>query len=124
MTMATAEQHREISNQFLNHAEDELRKGELLQASEKAWGAVSHYVNSAARERNWPMGSHAQLIENVRKLISQDPDHVSHMRRLFSAIQGLHANFYQAFLDEDSVREGIEDAKELIMTLEDLNTNP
>ena len=88
-------------------------------------GGIGDYVNSAARERNWPMGSHAQLIENVRKLISQDPDHVSHMRRLsLSAIQGLHANFYQAFLDEDSVREGIEDAKELIMTLEDLNTNP
>ncbi len=123
MTMATAEQHREISTQFLNHAEDELRRGDLLQASEKAWGAVSHYVNSAARKRNWPIGSHARLIENANKLISQDPVHASDMRRLLRSIEALHANFYQAFLDEDSVREGIEDAKELIMTLEDLNTN-
>ena len=52
MNVATAEQHREISTQFLEHAEDELRKGDLLQASEKAWGAVSHYVNSIARQRN------------------------------------------------------------------------
>ena len=28
MNVATAEQHREISTQFLEHAEDELRKGE------------------------------------------------------------------------------------------------
>lgn len=35
--MAAAEQHREISSQFLEHAEDEFRKGDLLQASEKAW---------------------------------------------------------------------------------------
>ncbi|MCY4437059.1 MAG: hypothetical protein OXE05_06965 [Chloroflexi bacterium] len=56
--MATAEQHREISLQFLDHAEDELRKGDFLQASEKAWGAVSHFVSSVARQRNWPLGSH------------------------------------------------------------------
>ena len=32
-------------------------------------------------------------------------------------------NFYQAFLDEDSVGEGIQDAKELIRTLEVPNTD-
>ena len=123
MNVATAEQHREISTQFLDHAEDEFRKGDLLQASEKAWGAVSHYVNSVARQRNWPLGSHKRLIENANKLISRDPTHASHKRRLIRSIEALHANFYQAFLDEDSVGEGIEDAKELIRTLEDLNAD-
>ncbi len=123
MNVATAEQHREISTQFLDHAEDEFRKGDLLQASEKAWGAVSHYVNSVARQRSWPLGSHRHLIENANNLISRDPAHASHNRRLLRSIEALHANFYQAFLDEDSVGEGIEDAKELIRTLEDLNTD-
>ena len=91
MNVATAEQHREISTQFLEHAEDELRKGDLLQASEKAWGAVSHYVNSIARQRNWPLGSHRQLIENANKLISGDPANASHKRRLFRSIEALHA---------------------------------
>ena len=81
MNVATAEQHREISTHFLEHAEDELRKGDLLQASEKAWGAVSHYVNSIARQRNWPLGSHRRLIENANKLISGDPANASHKRR-------------------------------------------
>ncbi len=117
--MATAKQHREISFQFLEHAEDELRKGDLLQASEKAWGAVSHFVNSLARQENWPVGSHQRLIENANMLISRNPVHASHKRRLLRSIQALHANFYEAFLDEDSVREGIEDAKELIKTLDD-----
>ena len=36
-------------------------------------------------------------------------------------MEALHANFYQAYLDEDSVREGIEDAKELIRALADLD---
>ena len=123
MNVATAEQHREISTQFLEHAEDELRKGDLLQASEKAWGAVSHYVNSVARQRNWPLGSHRRLIENTNKLISDDPANARHKRRLLRSIEALDANFYQAILDEDSVAEGIQDAKELIRTLEVPNTN-
>ena len=122
MNVATAQQHREISAQFLNHAEDELRKGDLLQASEKAWGAVSHYVNSVARQRSWPLGSHNRLIENANRLIRQDPAQAVHKRRLLRSIEALHANFYQAFLDEDSVRDGIEDAKELIGGLEGINT--
>ena len=121
--MATAEQHREISIQFLDHAEDELRKGDFLQASEKAWGAVSHYVNSVARQRNWPLGSHKRLIENANKLINQDPANASHRRRLLRSIEALHANFYHAHLDEVLVGEGIEEAKELIRTLEDLNSD-
>ena len=121
--MATAEQHREISIQFLDHAEDELRKGDFLQASEKAWGAFSHYVNSVARQRNWPLGSHKRLIENANKLINQDPANASHRRRLLRSIEALHANFYQAHLDEVLVGEGIEEAKELIRTLEDLNSD-
>ncbi len=119
--MATAEQHREISLQFLDHAEDELRKGDLLQASEKAWGAVSHFVNSVARQRNWPLGSHRQLIENANRLINQDPANASQRRRLLLSIEALHANFYHAHLDEVLVGEGIEGAKELIRDLEDLN---
>lgn len=121
--MATAEQHREISTQFLDHAEDEFRKGDLLQASEKAWGAVSHYVNSVARQRNWPLGSHRRLIENANELINRDPDNANARRRLLRSMEALHANFYQAYLDEDSVRDGIEDAKDQIRALADLNAN-
>ena len=38
-------------------------------------------------------------------------------------MEALHANFYQAYLDEDSVRDGIEDAKDQIRALADLNAN-
>ena len=119
--MVTAEQHREISTQFLDHAEDEFRKGQLLQASEKAWGAVSHYVNYIARQRGWPLGSHRRLIDNANNLISRDPANAEHRRRLLRSVEALHANFYNAFLDEESVREGVQDARELIRALEDLN---
>jgi len=121
--VATGEQHREISSQFLEHAEDEFRNGDLLQASEKAWETISHYVNSIARERNLPLGSHRQLIDNANKLISDDLSNAIHKRRLLRSSEALHANFYQSFLDEDSVDEGIQDAKELIRNLEVTNSD-
>jgi hypothetical protein len=123
MTVATAEQHLSISNQFLEHADDEFRRGDLLQASEKAWGAVSHYVNSIARQRGWPMGSHKRMIENAREIFKWDQKNAAHYGRLLRSVEGLHANFYQAEMDEDSVREGIEDAKELVSAMAGLNAN-
>ena len=119
--MVSAERHREISAQFLIHAEDEFQKGDLLQASEKAWGAVSHYVNSVARERGWPLGSHRRLIENANRLFDKDPSSARYGRRLLRSIEALHGNFYQEFLDMDSVRDGIDDARELIEKFEELN---
>ena len=119
--MATAEHHREISAKFLAHAEDELRKGDLLQASEKAWGAVAHYVNSVARQQNWPLGSHRLLIQNANTLPGRDPALAAHRRRLFRTAEALHANFYHAAWDEEMVREAIDDAKELISALQGLN---
>ena len=121
MNVATAEQHLSISNQFLEHADDEFRRGDLLQASEKAWGAVSHHVNAIARQRGWPLGSHNHLMENAREIFSWDPANAAHYRRLLRSVEGLHANFYQAALDEESVGEGIEDAKELVRALAALN---
>ncbi len=118
--MASADQHRAISTQFLDQAEQEFSKGDLLQASEKAWGAFSHYVNAVARKRGWPLGAHRNLIENAHNLINTSPGEAEHRRRLVRSVEALHANFYQAFLDEDSVRDGINDAKALIEALSDL----
>ena len=118
--MATTEQHRAISDQFLEQAEQEFARGDLLQASEKAWGAFSHAVNAHARQRGWPIGSHRNLIENAHRLIDRQPREATYRRRLVRALEALHANFYQAFLDEASVRDGINDARELIGALDEL----
>ncbi len=111
--MATATQHREISDRLLDHAQDELRTGDLLQASEKAWGAVAHFVNSVAKEQGWPSGSHRNLNLNAEKLIELTPDPDGNELRL-TAMNGLHANFYEGYLSERGVKRGIEAAREFI----------
>ena len=56
-------------------------------------------------------------------MISRDSAHVEDRRRLVRSVAGLHSNFYQAFLDEASVRGGIDDAKELISALAELDVD-
>ena len=60
------------------------------------------------------------LIENAHTLSNTSPGQAEHRRRLVRSVEALHANFDQAFLDEDSVRDGINDAKALIEALSDL----
>ena len=111
--MATTTQHQAISDIFLEHAAHELEKGVLLQASEKAWGAVAHYVKSIARERGWPNRSHADANMNARRLIAETDDPKANETKL-RAVNALHHNFYEAYFDKGAVKGGIVDAQELI----------
>ena len=114
--MATTARHQDISKRFLKHARREFEQGDLLQASEKAWGAVAHYVKSVAHEEGWPDGTHSDIAKNARKLIvmTDEPDS---NRLKFMAMNALHVNFYEDDLDEDDVRISVQDARTLIAAM-------
>ena len=114
--MATIEFHTNTSRRFIEEADEELRRGDNLQASEKAWGAAAHAIKSVAERRGWEHKSHAALFRAVRA-ISQttgDPD----IRMLFNAANSLHQNFYEGWLDDGYIAENIEDVKRLLDKLE------
>ena len=111
--MATTERHEAISAVFLDHAEAEFEKGDMLQASEKAWGAVAHYVKSVAKANGWSDGSHRDIAVNVRRLLDLTPDPEGNRKR-FALINMLHVNFYEEDLDPKDVEVGIRDARWLI----------
>ena len=111
--MATTAQHESISERFLEHAEAEFEKGDLLQASEKAWGAVAHYVKSVAKEHGMREGAHWHINAAADEILkfSDDPDEAT-LR--FNSMHGLHRNFYEADLTERQVRVGLNNARELL----------
>ena len=111
--MATTTRHEEISSRFLDQADEEFEKGDMLQASEKAWGAVAHYVKSVAKVRGWSDGSHRDIAENARKLLDRTPDPHGN-RDKFSHINLLHINFYEEVFDPEDVERGIRHARVLI----------
>ena len=117
LDMATTSRHREIVSSSLEYARAELRRGDLLQASEKAWGAVAHDVKSIAKEHGWNADSHSDVNRSARRLIQLTDDPEGNGRRLRS-VNALHANFYEDFFTEDDVREGIEDAQQLVRSMD------
>ena len=114
--MATTGRHTGISDEFLEQAREELSNGDLLQASEKAWGAVAHYVKSVASDLGWSNQTHRDVNRGARKLIRLTDDPKLNAVRL-GAVNALHQNFYEDWFDRDQVTDSIEAAQELVAAM-------
>lgn len=123
MTQARIERHAELGEKYLRHAEDQYEMGDLPQASEKAWGAVAHYLKSVAKQRGWRNSSHSDLSDIATDLAyeTKDPERV-HI--LYAAMNGLHANFYEDWLSDQVVGQSIDGARELLSLLESRTRSP
>ena len=86
-----AEEFRHTGRQLLEHAEEEFQKGDLLQASEKTWGAVHQFLKAAATERDWGHDTHSHVRQVAQNLAAETGN--SEMADLFSYAEALHANF-------------------------------
>ena len=117
--MASAERHDEISAIFLDRAEDSLRAGDLLQASEKAWGAVAHCLKSIAKRRNMPSGSHAALTILINRLANESDEH-DRIIQLYRRMGFLHSNFYEDWFKQETVERGVRSARELTALLQEI----
>ena len=117
--MATVERHAEISAEFIERAEDMLRAGDPLQASEKAWGAVAHCLKSIAKRRNPPSGTRAALSILVNRLAneSDDPEMIV---ELYMRVGLPHTNFYEDRFKRETVERGVRSAGELTAILQEI----
>ena len=118
--LATETRHREISDQFLEQAQQEYRRGDLLQASEKAWGAVAHRISAIERRRGWPTGRHRLTVKHAEDILGELP-HPDPYLTLFDAVEHLHVNFYQDHLTANRVLRGIRAARRLVDVLTDID---
>ena len=123
MTQTQIVNHVETSERFLRHAGEQYEKGDLPQASEKAWGAVAHYVKSVAKQRGWSNRSHSDLSDIVVDL-AQETDDPDRIKILYRSVGALHTNFYENWLSDSMVGGGLEDASELISRLENRTKPP
>ena len=115
-TEVQIERHEETCDRFLQHAGEWYEKADLPQASEKAWGAVAHYLKSVAKSRDWPNSSHGDLDEVMGDLAVETDDPREAMS-LYHNVSDLHRNFYEDRLPDSMVGWGIEDAIELLALL-------
>ncbi len=98
---------------------DELDAGDLLQASEKLWGAAAQALKCVAERRGWKHNSHAQFYNIMAELEKATSSPT--IRRDFGVASELHINFYENWLNEDQIRDRADDVRRFIDALDRLD---
>ena len=110
--------YQTAASTFLQQAFAELEAGDLRQASEKGWGAAVEIVKAVAEHRGWEHGSHDSLFEVASRLAQESNDfNISYN---FSGASALHTNFYEGWLREEMVHNGLRQVQRLVETLSPL----
>ena len=111
--------YRERSRDFLAKAYRELDE-DLVQASEKGWGAAAEMVKALADERGWPHHTHGALYNVVGRLRRETAD--DDLTLLFDHAGALHINFYENWYDREDVERRIEEVGRFVDKVETLLT--
>ena len=118
MTTRT-EYHTTTDRHFMAKAGGYLADGDLLQASEKGWGAAAQTVKAVAEHRGWSHDGHRQLYTAIDRLADETGDR--RLRMLFRSANSLRQNFYEDWMTRDAVEDGLRDVEELVDKLQVLH---
>ena len=111
------EVYTKLHEKYLKDAEELYAKGDLAQAGEKYWGAVTALLNAVGEKRGWSHYTHrdyAEIVERLSEELKQP------LGRLFASVERLHANYYHSFLTKVNFEAHREDALKLIQKLRSL----
>jgi hypothetical protein len=112
-TMTT---YAELNRKYLREADDLLRKHDLPHASEKLWGAFVDAIKAVAERRGRMLGAHRSIAQFVLELGKEYPE--LRLHHAFRHAEGLHTNFFEDQLPEESVRLSVEVVKATIESLQ------
>ena len=111
-----SERHAMISQDFLHKARVELEKGDLLQASEKAWGATAHTIEAVAEKRRW--FSEADWKLRRAALIIADETGDDFLMGSYSLTRDAHFNFYHHHYNAREIERAIDATAFLVAALD------
>ena len=102
-TETQQKKHVRIARQFLDAADKLFDEGDIIQTSEKLWGATNHAAKVLCLSRGWRHSKYAHLKEGVQRLAEEIGD--SSLPLVFKVAQGNHINFYDDFMTAEAVDE-------------------
>jgi hypothetical protein len=111
-------EHTLASRELFAKAEEALAQDDLLQASEKGWGAAAHMVKAVAERRGWRHNGHRELHQAVNLLTQEMRDR--EISVLFNSASALHSNFYENWMPREMVQISLEQVREFLQKLEGL----
>ena len=110
--------YSDTGHEFLARARTYLAEDDLRQASEKGWGAAAQMVKAAAETRGWPHRSHRDLFHTVTRLVEETGD--AELRSTFGLAAALHTNFYEGWLDRETVEDHLTHVGEFVERIDAL----
>jgi len=113
-----SDRYAKLSRLKLGEAQQELNQGDTMQASEKAYGAVSCAAKAYGEKRGWNHYNHHRvglIIEQLREEW-QEP----FLNNAYGAVEALHNNFFEHELATVKVQDHIDLAKALVARLEEI----
>ncbi len=112
------EYYNATGRDFLERARAYLGDGDLLQASEKGWGAAAQMVKAVAETRGWLHTDHGGLYQAIDRLVQETGD--DDLITAFAGASTLHVNFYEGWLPRGMVAYYLSQVGELVDKLEAL----
>ena len=93
-----ADDHAQTALDFLSASDREFDDGDILQASEKLWGAATYALIAVAQQRGWHHGSHHALRAAAERLSDEHND--SLIEYGFAIAEKFHRNFYNNIMED------------------------
>ena len=92
------EEHVQTARVFLDESDALFGEGDVLQGSEKIWGAAAHAVMAVAQQRGWAYGSHRNMKNAVSRLSQETGD--ASIGDRFAVAEKFHINFYHHGMED------------------------
>ena len=113
--------HSQTAQDFLAASDSEFVAGDILQGSEKLWGAAAHAVMAVAQQRGWRFGDHRALRAAANRLADELREPI--VASNFSVAEKFRANLYHDFMQDfeiDDDRQKVRDFVNRILSLPEL----
>jgi hypothetical protein len=112
------EEYTAMSRELFRKAVEALDQDDLVQASEKLWGAAAHIIEAVAERHGWPHLDERDLYRTVDRLAAETGDRG--LPALFAYASGLYTNSIENWRDRGFVEEGVGHIREFMEKMEAL----
>ena len=110
-----AREYVEAALSLIEQAREELKKGDLSQASEKIWGAAALAIKAHALARKGlVLESHRDLWVYKNEVARELGDWV---RAVFRQADSMHRNFYEGVATREDVEDSLREVERLVRAI-------
>ena len=111
-----SDRYASISQRLIRQAQEELDADDLIQASEKAWGAAAHAIKSVAEKWGWYHQGHYRLNAVVHYIVSDRG--LEDLLNWYNTVNILHFNYYEHEFDSDTIQSSINATRTFVEEME------